>query len=102
MNIKFTRYLNNRLQTLVVEAAKGDQSTLRGAETDALQFVFSAYRFVFAGLFIPFVFIKYLLVRTGFQSAPAPELDIMKHEHELEQNARHNKLARKVGMQGRA
>lgn len=95
--MKFIQYINHRLQVLVLEAAKRDISTARGAEIDALQFVFSVYRFVFAGIFIPKVLFCAFLVMLGLKKMPAPSLDLLKASHDAETLAHKNKSAKKLG-----
>lgn len=91
-------YMNFRMQEIAFETAKEEYSVARGAEASALQTTFAILRFTIAALFMPVVFIKYLLTLVRVLDFPRPQLDLLQANHNAADMARKKKLGRQVGV----
>lgn len=93
--MRFLRFCENRFQEIQVSLSKDVTNVRLDAEGNALQYSVWLFRFLLGVTYIPIVFLKYLAVNVGLKKVPAPQLEMIKAQHE----SNLNKKRRKVGFQ---
>lgn len=95
--MNFITYINNRLQGIAAEASKGKSSTVSGAEADAIMAIFTGYRFLMGTLFIPIIFLKFVLTTLHIMRRPMAELDMLRAQEAARKHASKAKSGKKLG-----
>lgn len=97
--MNFVKYVDYKYQELAVDSNTKSFSSLRGGHENALAFVLKTYTILIAALFIPIVFIGYVLTTLRILREPLPALDLLKADYDSRDFQRKNYMKKKVGFQ---